>query len=101
MPNKVLPKRLWTANYVPLASELVDNEMAVNWADAKLFVKNPTTGSVVSITLGGGGGSASIVEAATAAGFPGTGSSLTWYVATDVSRVYRWDSSGVYVEVGV
>ena len=101
MPNKVLPKRLWTANYVPLASELVDNEMAVNWADAKLFVKNPTTGSVVSITLGGGGGSASIVEAATAADFPATGSSQTLYISTTYSRVYRWDATaGVYIEIG-
>jgi hypothetical protein len=44
------------------------------------------------------GGSGSIVEAATAAGF-GTGSSKTLYIATDVSRIYRWSGS-VYVEIG-
>jgi hypothetical protein len=49
---------------------------------------------------GGGGGSANIVEAATAAGFPATGGSQTLYIATDVNRVYRFDVSGVYVEVG-
>jgi hypothetical protein len=47
----------------------------------------------------GGGGSANIVEAATAAGFPATGASSTLYVATDTSRVYRWAGS-VYVELG-
>jgi hypothetical protein len=48
----------------------------------------------------GGGGSANIVEAATAAGFPATGASQTLYVSRDASRVYRWDSSGVYIELG-
>lgn len=47
-----------------------------------------------------GGGSANIVEAATAASFPATGASGTLYISTDVSRVYRYDSSGVYVEIG-
>jgi hypothetical protein len=48
-----------------------------------------------------GGGTANIVEAATAAAFPATGSSGgTLYIATDVSRVYRFDASGVYVELG-
>ena len=41
-----------------------------------------------------------IVEATTAAGFPATGASQTLYVSRDVSRVYRWDSSGVYIEIG-
>jgi hypothetical protein len=49
----------------------------------------------------GGGGSANIVEAATAAGFPGTGASQTLYHATDVRRIYFWDAAGgVYVEAG-
>jgi hypothetical protein len=58
------------------------------------------------VTLGGGGGgssgggSANIVEAATAAGFPVTGASQTLYIATDASRAFRWDSSGVYIEIG-
>jgi hypothetical protein len=49
---------------------------------------------------GGGGGSANIVEAATAAGFPATGASSTLYIATDSSTVFRFDSSGVYIEIG-
>jgi hypothetical protein len=59
------------------------------------------TDGVLAATGGGGGGSANIVEAATAAGFPATGSSSgTLYIATDVNRVFRFDASGVYVEVG-
>ena len=58
------------------------------------------TDGVLAATGGGGGGSANIVEAATAAGFPATGASSTLYIATDASRVFRWDSSGVYVELG-
>ena len=53
-----------------------------------------------SITIAAGGGSANIVEAATSAGFPATGASQTLYVSRDYSRVYRWDSSGVYIELG-
>lgn len=58
------------------------------------------TDGVLAATGGGGGGSANIVEAATAAGFPATGASQTLYVSRDASRVYRWDSSGVYIELG-
>jgi hypothetical protein len=59
------------------------------------------TGAASNVTgpTGASGGSANIVEAATASGFPATGSSQTLYIATDVSRLYRW-SGGVYVEIG-
>jgi hypothetical protein len=60
-----------------------------------------TASSSITISAGGGaGGSANIVEAATASGFPATGASQTLYVSRDASRVYRWDSSGVYIELG-
>ena len=52
-----------------------------------------------SITIAAAG-SANIVEAATAAGFPATGASSTLYISRDSSRVYRYDSSGVYIEIG-
>jgi len=45
-------------------------------------------------------GGTNIVESATAAGFPATGASSTLYIATDANRVFRFDASGVYVEVG-
>jgi hypothetical protein len=74
--------------------------MAVSWADAKLFTKD-ASGNLVTLTLGGGGSSATeIFEAATTAGFPATGSAGVLYVSRDYSRVYRWDSSGVYIELG-
>jgi hypothetical protein len=61
---------------------------------------NGTAWAAATPSAGGGGGSENIVEAATAVGFPATGASQTLYIATDASRVYRWDSSGVYVEIG-
>ena len=98
----IKPRRNWEANRVPLSSDLVENEIALNLTDRILYAKNPATGNIVSITLGGsgGGGGSSIVEAATAAGFPATGSASVLYVSRDQSRVYRFDSSGVYIEIG-
>jgi hypothetical protein len=86
---------------VPTTSDLETNELAINWTDAKAFTKN-AAGQIVSVTLGGGsgGGSGSIVEVATASGFPATGASQTLYISRDSSRVFRWDSSGVYIELG-
>jgi hypothetical protein len=55
-----------------------------------------TASSSITIAAGASG----IVEAATASGFPAVGGSQTLYIATDVSRVYRFDVSGVYVEIG-
>jgi hypothetical protein len=98
MPNKVKPARSWIANYEPTSLEA--NELAINWVDNKAFTRNPS-GQIISVTLGGGsGGSASIVEAATTAGFPATGSANALYISRDSSRVFRWDSSGVYIELG-
>lgn len=100
MPNKVQPRRSYTSGVTPAASELETHEMAVSWADAKLFTKD-ASGNLVTLTLGGGGSSATeIFEAATTAGFPATGSAGVLYVSRDASRVFRWDSSGVYIELG-
>jgi hypothetical protein len=100
MPNRIKPKRSYTANSVPLTTDLEAHELAINWADSKLYTRN-SSNQLVSITLGGGGGgSASIVEAATASALPAVGASSTLYVVVDKSRVLRWDSSGVYIEIG-
>jgi hypothetical protein len=108
MPNRVKVKRTYTSGVTPTAAELGPHEFAVNWADGIVYVK-AADGSIQSVTLGGsssgsgggsGGGTANIVEAATAAGFPATGASSTLYISRDSSRVYRWDSSGVYIEIG-
>ena len=137
MPQKIKPRRSYTANSVPLTSDLDTHELAIRWdgSNSAMFTKD-AAGQIVSVTLGGsggssyslptasssvlggikvganltmtngvlaatgGGGSANIVEAATAAGFPATGASSTLYIATDAGRVYRFDASGVYVEIG-
>jgi hypothetical protein len=101
MPNKIKPRRSYTANSVPLTSDLDTHELAINWVDGKAFTKD-ASGNIVSVTLGGGGSSVTeIFEATTTAGFPATGSAGVLYVSRDYSRVYRWDSSGaVYIELG-
>jgi hypothetical protein len=76
---------------------LSSNEVAFNFADSKLFVRNPTTGNIVSVSLGGGG-SSSVVTASTVAGFPATGTAGILYVALDTSKVFQWQ--GAYLEVG-
>jgi hypothetical protein len=60
------------------------------------------TDGVLAATGSGSGGSggSSIVEAATTAGFPATGASSTLYISTDANRVFRFDASGVYIEIG-
>jgi hypothetical protein len=95
MPKIVKLKRTNVAGSTPTLSY---GEVAYNAADNKLFAGNAANQAVV--VGAGGGGSANIVEATTAAGFPATGSAGTLYHATNVRRIYFWDSSGVYVEAG-
>jgi len=93
MPDLIQLNRSSVASAAP--TTLADGELALNFRDGKLFYRNHTGASVEFA-----GGSANIVEATTAAGFPATGASGTLYISRDQSRVYRWDSSGVYVEIG-
>ena len=95
---RIKPLRSYTSGAVPTTSDLEANELAINWADGKAYTKT-VAGNIVSVTLGGSG-SASIVSATTAAGFPATGSVGTLYHATDSRRIFFWDASGVYVEAG-
>jgi len=98
MPKIVKIKRSNTAGSTPSVSY---GELAYNAADNRLFVGNAANvATVVGSGGGGGGGSANIVEADTAAGFPATGASNTIYISRDQSRVFRFDASGVYVELG-
>ena len=55
MPNKIKPRRSYTANSVPLTTDLETHELAINWTDGKAFTKN-AAGNIVSLTLGGVGG---------------------------------------------
>jgi hypothetical protein len=56
MPNKIKLRRSYTSGAVPLTSDLETNEVAINYADGKLFVKTPQN-TIQAITLGGSGGS--------------------------------------------
>lgn len=102
--NRIKPKRSYTANSVPLTTDLEVNELAIRWtADSPaMFTKN-AAGQIVTVSLSGGsgGGSSSLVTAATVAGFPATGSTANLYATTDTNRIYRWDATNsIYVELG-
>lgn len=94
MPNRIKPKRSYTANAVPVVSgstpDIERNEIAINWADSKLYTRN-NSDQLVSITLGGGGGGSGLTwsavpESATATGTAGQiaydNASGFFYVAT-------------------
>jgi hypothetical protein len=76
----------YTANHTPPTAAL----------PTTLLQPSPQT-LPVTIT----GSSAAVYEYATAANFPATGESGALYIATNVSRLYRWDASDVYIELGV
>jgi Concanavalin A-like lectin/glucanases superfamily len=63
MPNKIKPKRSYTANSVPVVSgstpDIERSELAINWADGIAYTRN-NSDQLVSITLGGGGGGGSV-----------------------------------------
>ena len=56
MANVLIPKKSTVAARVPTTSDLALGEIAINHADAKLFARHPTTGTVQEI----GGGSVTI-----------------------------------------
>jgi hypothetical protein len=100
MGNKIKPKRSYTASSVPLTTDLDTHELAINWQDGKAFTKN-AAGNIVSVTLGGGGGSGSIVTAASVSAFPAAGSASNLYITTEDQRIWRWDATAsIYVESG-
>jgi len=96
MPKIVKVKRSNVAGSTPTLSY---GELGWNAADGRLYIGNAAN-QPVAVGSGGGGGSANIVEAATTAGFPAVGASGTLYISTDANRVFRFDPSGVYVEIG-
>jgi hypothetical protein len=96
--NKILIRNGTTT---PSAADFDVAEPAFDKTAGKLYVKN-AAGLMVEIGAGGGGGDGGAQEiftATTTAGFPATGAAGVLYL-TDSGRAYRWDSSGVYVEIG-
>jgi len=77
MANKIVLKKSSVAAKVPLSTDLVVGELAVNLADAKLYTKN--AGGTV-IQLGGGSGSGTVTSVDLSGGTTGlttTGSPIT------------------------
>lgn len=75
MPNKIKPRRSYTANSVPLTTDLDTHELAIRWDSSSpaMFTKN-AAGQIVSIPLSGGGGGlswSSVPASATATGTAG------------------------------
>ena len=90
--------RIRSGTTTPSAGDFNVGEPAWDKSAGRLYVKN-AAGAMVEIGAGGGGGTTEILEYASPASFPATGTVARLYLATDTSRVYRWDASGVYVEV--
>ena len=93
--NKILIR---SGTTTPSASDFAVGEPAFDKSAGKLYIKN-AAGTMIELGTGGGGGGG-LAEYATPANFPATGSAAVIYIATDESTIYRWDSSGVYVELG-
>lgn len=96
MPNKIKPRRSYTANSVPLTTDLETHELAINWIDGKAFTKN-AAGQIVSVTLGGGGSGltwSSVPASATATGAAGS-------IAYDGSYLYLAPQSNTWVRVAL
>lgn len=92
MANTVRILRSTTAGAVP--ASLVSGQIAINENDGRLYYRS-AAGVVTQFSAG----ATSVVEYATTASFPGTGSSAVLYLATDTRRLYSWTGS-VYAEVG-
>lgn len=56
MDSKIVPKKSTQQNKVPSTTDLILGEIAINYADQKLYGRHPGTGDVVEIGGGGGGG---------------------------------------------
>jgi hypothetical protein len=93
MANTIQLLRSTTAGNKP--SSLASGQIAINERDAVIYYRNAATGAVTALPTGG----SSLVSYATTANFPATGASLTIYLASDTSKIYRWEST-VYVQVG-
>jgi hypothetical protein len=93
MANTIQLLRSTTAGNKP--SSLASGQIAINERDGVIYYRDAATGSVKALPTGG----SSLVSYATTASFPATGSSGTLYLASDTSKIYRWEST-VYVEIG-
>jgi hypothetical protein len=98
MPNKIKPKRSYTANSVPLTTDLETHELAINWTDAKAFTKN-AAGNIVSVTLGGGGGGSGLTWSSVPAS--ATASGTAGQIAYDGSYFYVASATNTWVRAAL
>ena len=86
MANRIVLKRSSVANRVPLASDLVAGELAVNLTDKLLYTKD-AAGNVVAVGGSGGGGSGTVtaVSVTTANGVSGTVATSTTTPAISIA----------------
>jgi len=63
MANVFKPKRSGTAASVPTTANLIDGELAVNYTDQKIYLRNGASIiEVGNVAAGGGGGLSNVVE---------------------------------------
>lgn len=94
MANTITLKTNSVSGTAPLASDLVEGELALNTADEKLYTKN-SAGSVVQINAGGGGGSSTLaglsdvtVSTATPSGAGNAGTPGDFWINKSVGESY-------------
>jgi len=91
MANTIQLLRSTTAGNKP--SSLASGVIGINESDGIIYYRAAATGAVTALPTG-----SPLFSYATTASFPATGSSGL-YLASDTSKLYRWEST-VYVEVG-
>ena len=99
MANVLIPKKSTVAAKVPTTSDLALGEIAINYADQKIYGRDPSSGTVKE--LGGAAGSLSI-DTTAADLFSASSGTLT---ADDpgADRLFFWDDSAgraTHLEVG-
>jgi hypothetical protein len=57
MANTIKLKSSVVAGKIPTTSDISKGEVAVNFADAKIFGRHPSTDAILELGGGGGGGS--------------------------------------------
>lgn len=100
MPHKIKPKRSYTANAVPTTSDLETNELAIRWDSSSpaMFTKN-AAGNIVSVTLGGGGGSSGLTWSEVPASASATGTA--GQIAYDAGFLYTCVATNTWGRVAV
>lgn len=96
MAQTIKIKQSAVASKVPLVTDLVLGELAINTYDGKLYLKkNNGTESIVELGTGGGGGSASITISETAPTSP-TAGNLWWDSVSGQLMIYYVGPSNAY-----